>query len=221
MYAGHFAIGLALKARNPKVPALPLLLGAGFLDLLDGVFIVLGWDRVRADLNAGPYLFFDLRFVDWDHSLLMASVWSLAWGALFLKDKRVALLATLAAFSHILADWPVHNHDLALFPFAETHLGWGLWGRLGAVSWILEGFFVAALCGYATARNARRGVRTWRATALIALLFVGLSPWLSPMKLIAQLAEPAAHLLHGALVAFGFLVPALALTWLVERAERA
>ncbi len=221
MYAGHFAIGLALKARHPRVPALPLILGAGFLDLLDGTFIVLGWDRVRADLAAGPYLFFDLSFVDWDHSLLMAILWSVAWGALFFKDKRVAALASLAAFSHFLADFPVHNHDLALFPHAQAHLGLSLWARLGTWSWLLEGAFALALCSYATLSNAQRGVRSHWANLLVAALFVSLSPRLSPMKPIAGLAEPAAHLLHGALVALGFLVPGLGLAWLVERDERA
>lgn len=221
MYAGHFAIGLALKARNPKMPALPLILGAGILDLLDGVFIVLGLDRVHADLGAGPYLFFDLSFIDWDHSLLMAALWSLAWGALFLEDKRLAVLAGVAAFSHFLADYPVHDRDLALFPYATAHLGLSLWARLGTYAWLLEGAFALVLCAEATQRNARRGVRSLPANALIAVLFVSLSPWLSPMKQIAKLSEPAAHLLHGALVAFGFLLPALVLAWLVERAERA
>jgi len=220
MYAGHFAIGLALQAKHPKLPALPLVLGAGFLDLLDGVFIVFGWDHVRADLGAGPYLFFDLSFIDWDHSLLMAAVWSLAWGALFCRNRRLALLATLAAFSHFLADFPVHNRDLALFPGSQAHFGLGLWSRLGIGSWLLEGAFAAALCAYATLSSARRGVRTWWTNALVAVLFVSLSPWLSPMKAIAKLAEPAAHLLHGALVALGFLLPALALSWLCMRAER-
>lgn len=55
---------------------------------------------------------------------------------------------------------------------------------------------------------------------LIAALFVNLSPWLSPMKPVARLAEPAAHLPHGALVTVGFVVPGLLLTWLVRRSER-
>ena len=55
MYVGHFAIGLALKARFPTVPALPIMLGAGFLDILDGVFIVLGWDRVAPNLLAQQF----------------------------------------------------------------------------------------------------------------------------------------------------------------------
>ena len=220
VYVGHFAIKLAIKARYPQVPALPIVMGAGFLDLLDGLFIVLGFDRVTPSLNSGPYLFFDLSFIDWDHSLLAAVIWSLVWGAFFLKNRRVALVALAAAFSHFVADWPVHNDDLALYPHASAHFGYGLWGKLGTVSWVLEGFFAALLAGYAWRSNARRGVSLLWPCVLLAVLFVQLSPWLSPMKLIATLDEPAAHLLHGTLVALGFLVPGLLLTWLLNRAER-
>ena len=137
MYIGHFAIGLALKARYPAVPALPLVLGAGFLDILDGLFIVLGWDRVTPNLLAGPYLFFDNTFIDWDHSLLAAFFWSAIWGALFLRERRVAALAFVASLSHFVADWAVHNDDLALSPHAETQWGYGRWGKLGTGSWVL------------------------------------------------------------------------------------
>jgi hypothetical protein len=58
-----------------------------------------------------------------------------------LKDKKVALFAGLAVFSHFLADWPMHNNDLALYPFSVEHLGYDLWGKLGVISWILEGIF--------------------------------------------------------------------------------
>ncbi len=54
MYVGHFAIGLALKARYPKIPAIPIMMGVGFLDLLDGIFIMLGLNTVTPNLNSGP-----------------------------------------------------------------------------------------------------------------------------------------------------------------------
>lgn len=220
MYVGHFAIGLALKARFPQTPTLPLLLGVGFLDLLDGLFIVLGWNTVTPNLAAGPYLFFDLTFIDWDHSLAAALFWSTAWALLFLKDKRVALLAFVAAFSHFVADWPMHNQDLALYPFAATHFGLGAWGRLGTASWVLEGLFAAALTCYAWRSAAQRGVNWAWPSVLMGLLFLNLSPWLSPMWHVAQLDEPAAHLVHGLLVTAGFVQPGLLLTWLIDRAER-
>jgi hypothetical protein len=219
MYIGHFAIGIAVKARFPTAPAIPIILGVGFLDILNGIFILLGIDRVTPNLRSGPYLFFDLTFIDWDHSLLAAVAWSLVWAAIFAKNKRVALLAGLAAFSHFVADWPVHNHDLALFPNSKIHIGYGLWGKLGTLSWALEGVFAALLAVYAWHANARRGVGNLWTCALLLLLFVLLSPWFSPMLFVATLCEPAAHLAHGAIVCLGFLVPGMLFSWLIKRAE--
>jgi hypothetical protein len=220
MFVGHLAIGLAVKAAAPKVRSLPILLGVGFLDVVDGLLIMLGANRVTPNLEAGPYLFFDLTFIDWDHSLLMAVVLSLIWAALFLKDRRVALIAGLACFSHFLADVPMHNADLALYPFAAEHLGFGLWGKLLTGAWVLEGVFTAVLAGWAWTRFKARGVSILWPVIIMIALFLNLSPWLSPMKMVAQLGEPAAHLLHGLLVTLGFLIPGLLLSWLVDRAEQ-
>ena len=220
MYVGHFAIGLALKAKFPKTPTLPLMLGVGFLDLLDGIFIVLGFNTVTPNLLAGPYLFFDLTFIDWDHSLAAALFWSALWGVLFIKDKRVALMAALAAFSHFIADWPMHNNDLALYPFSIEHFGIGAWGRLGTASWVLEGLFAGALTLYAYRAAAGRGQHWGWVCAAMVGLFLNLSPWLSPMKHVAALNEPAAHIIHGILVTMGFVLPGWLLTWLIDRAER-
>ncbi|MGN5576786.1 hypothetical protein GTJ42_04325 [Xanthomonas hortorum pv. gardneri] len=220
MYVGHFAIGLALKASFPGIPTLPLLLGVGFLDILDGIFIMLGWDIVTPNFAAGPYLFFDLTFIDWDHSLLAAVVWSVVWACLFWKDRRIAVLAFVASFSHFLADWPMHNNDLALLPHSQTHFGLGLWGRFGTASWVIEGVFVVVLAAYAWNSARKRGVNWIWPLVVLTIAFFNLSPWLSPMKHIAVLDEPAAHLLHGLLVTLGFLLPGALLTWLVNREER-
>ena len=181
---------------------------------------MLGINTVTPNLKSGPYLFFDLTFIDWDHSLLAAVFWSLLWGALFMKHKPVAVVAALAAFSHFLADWPMHNADLALFPNSVEHLGYGLWGKLGTLSWVLEGIFSLGLVAWAWCATAKRNVSLmWPAVVLVAL-FLQLSPVASPMKLIATLNEPYTHMLHGALVSLGFLLPGLLLTWLLDRSER-
>lgn len=220
MYVGHFAIGLAIKARYPKVPALPIMMGVGFLDLLDGIFILLGFNTVTPNLASGPYLFFDLTFIDWDHSLLAALFWSMIWGQLFIKHRAVAAVAALAAFSHFIADWPMHNSDLALYPYSIEHYGYGLWGKLGTLAWVLEGVFSAVLAVYAWRISARRGVSLVWPCAVLVVLFLQLSPVASPMKFVATLQEPLTHILHGALVSLGFLIPGLLLTWLLDRAER-
>ena len=46
MYAGHFAAGLAMKAKQPSAPTWALLLGTGLLDVLFGIFVMLGIERV-------------------------------------------------------------------------------------------------------------------------------------------------------------------------------
>ncbi|MDD3762753.1 MAG: hypothetical protein PHP86_05650 [Nevskiales bacterium] len=219
MYVGHLAVGFALKARYPQVPSLPIMFGVGFMDLVNGVLVILGVDRITANPDAGPYLFFDLTFIDWDHSLLMAAVLALVWALFFRRDPTVAVIAALAVFSHFLTDWPVHNGDLALAPYSQTHFGGGLWGSLGIYAWLLEGLFAAALAGYAWLASARRGVDLRWPCVVLAVLFLQLSPWLSPMRFIAALDEPAAHLIAGVMVTSGFLIPGLLLTWLFERAE--
>ena len=220
MYVGHFAIGLAIKAWRPQVPAAPIIIGVGLLDILYGLFVVAGIDRIAANLQSGPYLFFDLTFIDWDHSLLMAAAVSLCWGAFFSKNKQVAMVAVLAVFSHFMADWLVHNNDLALYPHSAAHVGLGLWGMLGTASWALEGAFSALLAIWVWRANARRGVGSGWSCLLLAILFFQLSPWFSPMLLVATLGEPAVHLAHGALILVGFVLPALLFIWLIQRAEQ-
>ena len=220
MYVGHLAIGLAIKSKFPKVPTLPIMLGVGFLDIIDGLLIMLGLNHVTPNLQAGPYLFFDLTFIDWDHSLVMAVILSIVWALFFMKDKRVAFIAGFACFSHWLADWPMHNMDLALYPYSAEHMGYGLWGKWGTGSWIFEGLFSLALIFYAWRNFGREHISILWPTVLLVISFFQLSPWLSPMKHAATLQEPAASLVHGFLVLLGFLVPGLLITWLINRAEK-
>lgn len=77
MYFGHYAVATAVKAKKTEIPALPLFMATGAMDMANGIFIMLGLDKVTPNLNARPYLFFDLTFIDWDHSLVMGLFWSL------------------------------------------------------------------------------------------------------------------------------------------------
>jgi hypothetical protein len=62
MYAGHFAAGLAIKARVPQALTWGLLLGVGLLDLLFGPFVLLGWERVSLTPGVSPG--FSLDYID-------------------------------------------------------------------------------------------------------------------------------------------------------------
>lgn len=78
---------------------------------------MLGIDRVTPNLAAGPCLFFDLAFIDWDLSLVFAILWPAVWGALFIKrGRKLAVRAGIASFSHFLADWAMHNCEPRAVP---------------------------------------------------------------------------------------------------------
>lgn len=232
MYVGHFATGLLIKALAPDVPSAPIIYGVGVLDILDGIFTMIGINTVRPNLKAGPYLFFDLVFIDWDHSFVMAMLISLMWGlgSLHMYDTptdpsepvevgdiptgfATALLAFAAAFSHWLCDLPFHNLDLAAFPYSEEHFGWGWWSRFLTGAWLIEGAFSIVCLAIAAAVFAQRGVSIRGPLAVCLVLFLSLSPWASPMYYVAQLSPPADYLVHGALVTLGFAGPA----WLIVR----
>ena len=219
MYFGHFAVGMALKAKYRDVPLVPIMLGAGFLDVINGTLVALGIEKVTPNLHALPYLYFDLTFIDWDHSLLMAVLWSLLWGAFFLKDKRIAMIAALSCFLHFIADLPMHNADMALYPYAQQYLDFGLWGKLGIWSWFFEIVFAAVLLAYAYVQHAKAGENILWQVCFIGLLALQMSPWTSPMKHVAMLPEPYASIVHGILVALGFIVPTIILVWLYKRSE--
>lgn len=214
MYIGHFAIAVLAHALLRDVHALPLLLGTSFLDLLDGLLAFPGVTQVRANANAGPYLFYDLIFIDWDHSLSAAAFWSLVYLPLCLAagyEQRTALATAAVCLSHWLADWPMHNHDLALYPHSERHFGGALWSRLGTWSWILEGL-LSALCLIFAARQ--RQMSKW-VPVTFAVLFLQLSPWAAPTQFAASLSGNAASRLYGVLIVLGFIGPSLLLAKLL------
>ena len=88
----------------------------------------------------------------------------------------------LAAFSHFVLDLFMHPGDLALWPGAVTHLGFGLWRVLPTGWWFLELVFVSAACAYywyqAGASTRFGGYRT-AVVATVLVLHVLNSPWLS------------------------------------------
>lgn len=184
MYAGHYAAGLAIKAAQPKAPTWALLLGVGFLDVLFGIFVMLGVERVTVTPGVSPG--FSLDFIDWSHSLTMSLVWAALVASVFWRNGRAVTLAVgFAVFSHFLLDLPMHPADLALWPHSSVHVGIGLWRLFPVGWWWIELAFIAAGCTY-YAIQARRsdtfgGHALW-ACAVVMLLHVVNSPWLAVAK---------------------------------------
>jgi len=182
MYAGHFAAGLAIKAKMPQAPTWGVLLGVGLLDLLFGPFVLLGIER--AHMTPGQSPGFSLDQIDWSHSLLMSLVWAAAYAALFLRRGRVVVaVMAFAVFSHFLLDVLMHPGDLALWPGSAAHVGFGLWQLAPRGWWWFELAFILA-CGAYYALRARRlntfGGHWASAIAVVLVLHLSNSPWLSP-----------------------------------------
>lgn len=181
MYVGHFAAGLAIKARVPRAPTWGILLGVALMDVLFGVFLLTGIER--AHLTPGVPPGFRLDFIDWSHSLTMSIVWAalfgLAWRG---RGRAVAWTMGFAVFSHFLLDLVVHVPDLALWPGSGTHLGLGLWTAMPTGWWFVELGVIAAGWTYYWRRSRAEGTfgghAFWIALVLLVLHVLN-SPWLS------------------------------------------
>ncbi len=181
MYAGHFAVALALKAQVPKAPTWGLLVGVGVLDILFGPLVLAGIERVSLTPGISPG--FSLDYIDWSHSLVMSVMWSIVFGAAFLRRGRtVAGAMAVAVLSHFVLDIVMYPPDLALWPGSTIHLCLGLW-RVSPVGWwSVELAVVAAGCWYYWHRSRSDrsfGGRALGAVAVILVLHLANSPWLS------------------------------------------
>src|SRR4029077_18954709 len=85
MFIGHFAVGFAAKKFGPRTSMGALLAAPLFLDLLWGVFLLLGWEQVRIDPGNTRYTPLDLYHYPWSHSLLMAVVWATGFALILLR----------------------------------------------------------------------------------------------------------------------------------------
>jgi len=181
MYVGHFAAGLAIKAREPKAPTWALLVGVGLLDILFGPLVLAGIERVTVTPSVSPG--FSLDYIDWSHSLVMSIVWSTLFAAAFVRyGRRVMLAIGFAVFSHFLLDLPMHPPDLALWPNSDAHLGAGLWRTFPNGWWVFELAVIVALWAYYWRRSiadATFGGRPFIIAAALLVLHVFNSPWLS------------------------------------------
>ena len=183
MYAGHFAAGLALKAKVPEAPTWGILFGVGVLDILFGPFVLLGLERVSLTPGLSPG--FSLDHIDWSHSLTMSFLWAAGFGLLFLRRGRTVMwVMAVAVFSHFVLDFPMHPADLALWPGSDVHLGLGFWRSFPTGWWFGELALVAVLGGYYWRRSktdSSFGGRPLAALIAVVVLHALNSPWLSAL----------------------------------------
>jgi len=173
MFVGHFAAGLACKAVEPRANLGTYFAAAQFLDLLWPVLVLTGVEQVRIDPGNTAFTPLDFVSYPWSHSLVMALLWAVLFGALHfwrVRQINVALWLAIAVFSHWVLDWVSHRPDLPLMPGGTTRVGLGLWASVPATL-AVEGMLLAgALVLYLRRTGAASRAGTWGLVALVVVL---------------------------------------------------
>ncbi len=175
MFIGHAAVGFASKAAAPKASLGWLFAAPFFLDLLWPVFLLLGIEK--ATIETGPNAFLNLSFdsYPWSHSLAMAVVWGLVYGALahfFTESAVVGRICALGVVSHWILDAIVHRPDLPLWPGSSILVGMGLWDSAAGTLAVEVPLFAAGVWLYVKATRPKDGAGRWALAALVAFLVV-------------------------------------------------
>lgn len=174
MFIGHFGLGLAAKKVAPSVSLGTLFIAVQFLDLLWPTLLLFNVEHVVIHPELGGERM--LEFTDYpvSHSLLMAMVWSVAFGGIYFlvkKNMRDSVIVGLAVLSHWVLDLIVHFHDLPIFPWASPKVGLEVWAN-PVLTNLIEGFmFITGIVIYLRAARPRKGV-FWALMALLLLVQV-------------------------------------------------
>jgi hypothetical protein len=173
VFIGHAAVGFASKAAAPRA-SLGWLLAAPFLlDFLWPVFVLLGIEQTTIERGPTPFLNFAFDSYPWSHSLAMAVVWAVLYGAFahfFTQQAAVGVVAGLGVVSHWICDAIVHRPDLPLWPGSMVYVGMGLWNSVPLTLAVELSMFAAGVWLYTRATRPRDGSGRWALAALVAFL---------------------------------------------------
>ena len=221
MFLGHYGVALALKRAEPKLSLGTLFISVQLLDLLWGIFLLLGWERAR--IVPGHTAVTPLEFLSYpiSHSLIGTLAWSFAAAALYYswptrdtsRHWQAAAIVGLAVFSHYPLDVLVHIPDLPLSGNSSVRLGLGLWNSPIATLIAEALVFGAGLAIYITRRSNRHPLRLKR-LVIVVLLLVGtyVASLLGP-------APPSMTVVAMSDIVFLIVIAALA-AWADQRASR-
>jgi cation transport ATPase len=178
MFLGHYGVAFALKRAEPKLSLGTLFVAAQLLDLLWGIFVLLGWEHAR--IVPGNTAVTPLEFWDYpiSHSLIGALAWSIVAAACYYswptrdtaRHWQAAALVGLAVFSHYPLDVLVHVPDLPITGNDSAKLGLGLWNHPVATMVAELLVFGLGLAVYVALGSKRHRVRPGRLAVLVVVL---------------------------------------------------
>jgi hypothetical protein len=178
MFLGHYGIAFALKRAEPKLSLGTLFLAVQLADLLWGIFLLLGWERVRID--PGYTAVTPLQFLEYpiSHSLVGLTLWAVIGAAVYYswptrdtsRHWQAAALVGVAILSHFPLDVLVHAPDLPLWGQESRKLGLGLWNNPTATLLLELVTLAAGVAVYAGFPSRRHPVRGGRLAGLVLVL---------------------------------------------------
>lgn len=185
MFAGHFGLAAAVKAKTPKVPLWALMLSTQLLDVVFVPFLLTGtetMDRVEGtEVYGGSVI-----HADYTHSLAGALILAAIAGWLASRrwGRRGGWTIGAMVMSHWMLDLLVHRRDLPILPGNLGDLpllGFGLW-RWPVVSAGAELLLIVAGAAMyirslpkPNASASRRSWNVWASVAMSALLVLSLA----------------------------------------------
>jgi hypothetical protein len=183
MFVGHYGPSFLAKRADQTVPLWVLFLAVQLLDVLWGVFVLLGIEKVRIVPGFTETNALDLYFMPYTHSLPGALGWAVVAGvayALVARAPRGGLLVGAAVFSHWPLDLIVHRPDLALWDDAAK-VGLSLWDHRLLTLGLESALVLGCLAGYmmrsrALTRAARYAIPVFVCVALAAQAGMAFGP---------------------------------------------
>lgn len=130
MFAGHFGLAAAVKAKSPEVPLWAVMLSTQLLDVFFVPLYVTGVETIET-IGEGGYGN-SVIHADYTHSLIGALLITLLAGIFARRfwGKRAGLIISAVVFSHWILDLLVHRADLPILPGNLGNLpllGFGIW----------------------------------------------------------------------------------------------
>jgi len=197
MFVGHYGPAFAATAARKSIPLWVAFIAVQLVDVLWGVFVLFGIEKVRIVPGFTATNPLDLYYMPYTHGLIAAIFWAIAGGVFYSFRKiggwSAAMAISAAVFSHWVLDWLVHVPDLPLYD-NSFKVGLGLWNH-PALAFILEfailsgGMYLYLKSTEPVSRLGRYGMVVFCCVMLVvqAIVFFGPPPHSGKMAAISAL----------------------------------
>ena len=137
MFVGHLGVGLGLKKAAPEVNLGLLVFAAFLLDVLLGLFVLLGLEQIHVPANYAQLHYLRFTFPS-SHGLLASLLWAAVafiistalWPHNAVNRTRAGLVVGAAVWSHWTGD-AIEHVPVPLMGANSPTVGLSLWNHLG------------------------------------------------------------------------------------------